>query len=109
MPAIATTDRLIGADPQAVAAVVRAIVRTQKALRSDALAAAAAGQKLFPPFEAGLITAIVARDLPFYTPEAFTRGMDAGGKLDWRLAKDGMTIELPAGSTEIRYGQATAP
>ena len=43
--------------------------------------------------------------LPFYTPEAFTRGMDAGGKLDWRLAKDGMTIELPAGSTEIRYGQ----
>jgi ribonuclease Z len=43
--------------------------------------------------------------LPFYTPEAFTRGMDSGGKLDWRLAKDGMTIELPAGSTEIRYGQ----
>lgn len=43
--------------------------------------------------------------LPFYTPEAFTRGMDAGGKLDWRLAKDGMTIELPAGGSEIRYGQ----
>jgi ribonuclease Z len=47
--------------------------------------------------------------LPFYTPEAFTRGMDAGGKLDWRLAKDGMTIDLPAGSAEIRYGQAVAP
>jgi ribonuclease Z len=43
--------------------------------------------------------------LPFYTPDAFTRGMDAGGKLDWRLAKDGMTIDLPAGSSEIRYGQ----
>jgi ribonuclease Z len=43
--------------------------------------------------------------LPFYTPEAFTRGMDAGGKLDWRLARDGMTIELPAESAEIRYGQ----
>jgi len=47
--------------------------------------------------------------LPFYNPEAFTRGMDDGGKLDWRLAKDGMTIELPAGGTEIRYGQAAAP
>ena len=42
--------------------------------------------------------------LPFYTPEAFTRGMDDGGKLDWRLAKDGMTIDLPAGSAEIRFG-----
>jgi ribonuclease Z len=43
--------------------------------------------------------------LPFYTPEAFTHGMDDGGKLDWRLAKDGMTIDLPAGGTELRYGQ----
>jgi hypothetical protein len=31
--------------------------------------------------------------------------MDAGGPLDWRLAKDGMTIDLPAGSDEIRFGQ----
>jgi ribonuclease Z len=43
--------------------------------------------------------------LPFYTPETFTKGMDAGGPLDWRLSKDGMTIELPAGSSEIRFGQ----
>jgi ribonuclease Z len=43
--------------------------------------------------------------LPNFTPEAFTKGMDAGGPLDWRLAKDGMTIELPAGSDEIRFGQ----
>ena len=43
--------------------------------------------------------------LPNFTPEAFTRGMDAGGPLDWRLAKDGMTIELPVGSQEIRFGQ----
>lgn len=42
--------------------------------------------------------------LPFFTPEAFTKGMDDGGKLDWRLAKDGMTIELPAGSAEVRFG-----
>jgi NitT/TauT family transport system substrate-binding protein len=68
MPAIATTDRLIAENPQAAAAVVRAVVRTQKELRDNAEAAAAVGAKLFPPFEAGLITAVVARDLPFYTP-----------------------------------------
>jgi ribonuclease Z len=43
--------------------------------------------------------------LPTFSAEAFTRGMDAGVPLDWRLAKDGMTIELPAGSDEIRFGQ----
>jgi hypothetical protein len=35
--------------------------------------------------------------LPMFTPEKFTRGMDAGGPLDWRLSRDGMTIDLPAG------------
>ena len=43
--------------------------------------------------------------LPFFTPEAFTRGVAAVGVGDWRLATDGMTIELPVGSTEIRFGQ----
>ena len=43
--------------------------------------------------------------LPFYTPQDFTRGMDAGAPLDWRLAKDGMTIDLPAGGGELRFGQ----
>ena len=42
--------------------------------------------------------------LPFYTPEAFTKGIEDGGKLDWRLAADGMTIDLPVGSAEVRYG-----
>ncbi|MDZ4376369.1 MAG: MBL fold metallo-hydrolase [Phenylobacterium sp.] len=43
--------------------------------------------------------------LPFFTPEAFGQGMDAGGPLDWRLARDGMTIDLPSGSGEIQFGQ----
>jgi ribonuclease Z len=42
--------------------------------------------------------------LPLFNAEAFTRGMDAGGKLDWRLAKDGMTIELPAGGSDVKFG-----
>jgi ribonuclease Z len=37
--------------------------------------------------------------------ETFTQGMDDGAKLDWRLAKDGMTMELPAGGTEIRISE----
>ena len=43
--------------------------------------------------------------LPMFTPETFTKGMNDGGPLDWRLAKDGMTIELPAGGTDIKFGQ----
>lgn len=43
--------------------------------------------------------------LPFYSPEAFTKGVDAVGIKDWRLAKDGMTIELPVGSAAINFGQ----
>ncbi len=37
--------------------------------------------------------------------ETFTQGMDDGGKLDWRLAKDGMRMDLPAGGTEIRISE----
>jgi len=43
--------------------------------------------------------------LPMFTPEKFTQGMDAGGPLDWRLSRDGMTIDLPARSPDIRFGQ----
>jgi ribonuclease Z len=43
--------------------------------------------------------------LPFFSPETFTRGIEAAGFADWRLSKDGMTIELPVGSTDIRFGQ----
>jgi ribonuclease Z len=42
--------------------------------------------------------------LPMFTPEAFAKGMEEGGKLDWRLAKDGMTIELPVGSDAVVFG-----
>jgi ribonuclease Z len=42
--------------------------------------------------------------LPMFTPEAFAKGMEDGGKLDWRLAKDGMTIDLPVGSEAVNFG-----
>jgi ribonuclease Z len=42
--------------------------------------------------------------LPIFNPQAFTRGVEAGVPLDWRLARDGMTIALPADSGEIVWG-----
>jgi NitT/TauT family transport system substrate-binding protein len=74
---IATTDRLIAEEPEAVAAAVRAVVATQKALKADVGLATEVGRKLFPPREANLIAGIVARDLPYYeasiAPDAISR------------------------------------
>jgi ABC-type nitrate/sulfonate/bicarbonate transport system substrate-binding protein len=66
MPAVATTDRLIATASDEAAAVVRAVVEAQGALKQDVTLATKVGAKLFPPYEAELIAALIARDLPFY-------------------------------------------
>src|SRR3954447_23412216 len=80
MPALITSDAVIARDPEAVAAAVRALVKTQKALKADVSLATKVGRKLFPAAEAELIADVVERDLPFYdaaiSPE-FVRGMTA--------------------------------
>jgi NitT/TauT family transport system substrate-binding protein len=80
MASIATTDRLIERSPEIAAAAVRAIVKTQAALKNDASLATGVGRKLFPPEEAELIAELIRRDLPYYdtkiTPE-FVAGMNA--------------------------------
>jgi NitT/TauT family transport system substrate-binding protein len=63
---IATTDALIARSPDKAAAAVRAIVKTQAALKANVARAAEVGQKLFPPSEAALITDLIRRDLPYY-------------------------------------------
>jgi ABC-type nitrate/sulfonate/bicarbonate transport system substrate-binding protein len=63
-----TTDRTIAQHPDAVAAAVRAIVKTQRALREHPQRATEVGRRLFPPAEAAMISDVVARDLPFYDP-----------------------------------------
>ena len=55
MASVAATDRLIDTSPATAAAAVRAIVKTQVALKDDPARAAEVGRKLFPPFEATLI------------------------------------------------------
>lgn len=78
-PALMTTDDLIEREPEAVAAAVRAIVKTQKAIKADIGLATKVGEILFPPSEAELIADVVERDLPYYdatVSEAFVSGMN---------------------------------
>ena len=78
MASVAATDRLIDGSPEVAAAAIRAIVKTQAALRADPDRAAEVGRKLFPPAEAALIAELIRRDLPYYdaaiSPE-FVAGM----------------------------------
>src|SRR5258705_5040765 len=79
MASIATTGRLIANAPDATAAAVRAIVKTQAALRADPERATEVGRKLFPPSEAALIADLIRRDLPYYDAsisEEFVTGMN---------------------------------
>ena len=78
MSAIMTSDKMIKDHPDKVAGAVRAIVKTQKALKADVSLATKVGRKLFPEYEASLIADLIQRDLPYYdakvTPE-FVAGM----------------------------------
>ena len=62
---LATTEAQIERDAESVAAAVRAIVKTQKALRADPALAAEVGRRKFPKEAAELITAIVERERLF--------------------------------------------
>jgi ABC-type nitrate/sulfonate/bicarbonate transport system substrate-binding protein len=78
MASIATSDSLIKRAPEQVAAAVRAIVKTQAALKQNVSLATEVGNKLFPPQEAGLIAELIRRDLPYYDAtisEEFVAGM----------------------------------
>jgi NitT/TauT family transport system substrate-binding protein len=78
MAAIMTSDKVIKDHPNETAAMVRAIVKTQKALKADVSLATKVGQKLFPEHEASLIAELIRRDLPYYDPTVsreFVAGM----------------------------------
>ena len=66
MPALITSEAVIAREPDAVAAAVRALVKTQQALKEDVSLATRVGKKYFPEEEASLIAGVVERDLPFY-------------------------------------------
>jgi NitT/TauT family transport system substrate-binding protein len=79
MASIATTDRLIDESPEIAAAAIRAVTKTQAALKEDVSLATQVGRKLFPPSEAELIAELIRRDLPFYDASispSFVAGMN---------------------------------
>jgi NitT/TauT family transport system substrate-binding protein len=78
MSSLITSDRLIEREPAVAAAAVRAIMKTQKALKDNVALATQVGRKLFPAAEAELIADVVARDIPYLTPHIsreFVAGM----------------------------------
>jgi len=88
--ALTTTERLITEHPQAAAGAVRAIVKTQKALKADPSLATGIAERLFPPEETPLIAGLIARDAPFYdatiSPEAID-GLNKFAKVSGLIAE----------------------
>jgi NitT/TauT family transport system substrate-binding protein len=79
---------------------VRAIVRTQRALKADPSLATEVGARLFPAEEASLIGDLVARDAPFYDASISQEAVDGLNKF---AAANGLT------SQPVPYDQLVAP
>ena len=98
--ALTTTDQLVNEQPQVAAAAVRAIVKTQSALKADPFLAARVGTRLFPMEEASLIGGLVARDAPFYDANIWPEAVDGLN----RFALANRLISEP-----VSYNQLVAP
>jgi NitT/TauT family transport system substrate-binding protein len=79
-PALTTSERLINEHPDVAAGAVRAIVKTQKALKADPSLATQVGNRLFPPDEALLIAGLIERDAPFYDANISQQAVDGLNK-----------------------------
>jgi ABC-type nitrate/sulfonate/bicarbonate transport system substrate-binding protein len=102
--ALATTDKLISEKPDVAAAAVRAIVETQKALKSEPSLAAKVGDELFPGEEAELIPSLVSRDAPFYDATITPAALDGLN----RFAVANGLIEHPLDHAQIAARQFEA-
>jgi NitT/TauT family transport system substrate-binding protein len=78
--ALTTTERLVNEQPHIAAGAVRAIVKTQKALKANPALATEVGNRLFPPDEASLIAGLIARDAPFYEAKILPEAVDGLNK-----------------------------
>jgi ABC-type nitrate/sulfonate/bicarbonate transport system substrate-binding protein len=102
MPVLAVSERLTQHSPEVAAAARRALGAAQQALRADPALATEVGEKRFPPREAGLIAAIVARDLPYYEPAISERSL-AGVN---RFARHIGILDADVPSRDILWPQA---
>ena len=98
--ALTTTDQLINERPQVAAAAVRAIVKTQRALKADPSLAEKVGARLFPVEEASLIGGLVARDAPFYDANISPEAVEGLNKF---AGANGLISQL------VPYDQLVAP
>ena len=101
-PALAVTEETIAAKPKMVAAMSRAVIRAQQALRADPGQAREVGERLFPPLEASLIPELIRRDAPFYDAE-ITGGAVAS------LAAFGQRAGLTTGKGTTALSDVVAP
>lgn len=67
-PALVATEQRLANAPDEVRAVLRAVVRAQRALADDPELAVEAARPHFPPQELDLISGLIARDAAFYDP-----------------------------------------
>jgi ABC-type nitrate/sulfonate/bicarbonate transport system substrate-binding protein len=77
--ALATTRTLVERQPEIAAAAVRALVKTQNALRREPALATQVGEKRFPKQQAALIAELIRRDGPYLQatiPRAAVSGMN---------------------------------
>lgn len=88
-PALATTQTFIDRHPDIAAAAVRAVVKTQKALKAEPSLAAKVGREMFPAEEAEIISVLVERDAPFYDAEITEKAIE--GLNRFCLARNLMT------------------
>lgn len=97
--ALATTDKFLHDHPEAAAGAVRAIVKTQQALRADPSIAKQVALKSFPEDEAQLIVPLIARDAPFYDAAITQEAIDGLNK----FAVESKQIDAP-----VPYDQLVA-
>jgi NitT/TauT family transport system substrate-binding protein len=76
-PAVIATDKSIRTRPEEIAAAVRAVVASQRALRADPSLAMVAAERRFPAYETTLIAELVERDMPFYDATIAEQSVDA--------------------------------
>ena len=78
--ALTTTEQFVREHPQVAAGAIRAITKTQRALRANPGLATEVANDLFPREEASLIADLIQRDAPFYGATISAEAIDGINK-----------------------------
>jgi ABC-type nitrate/sulfonate/bicarbonate transport system substrate-binding protein len=92
-PALAASEDFVRENPEIAAGAVRAIAKTQKALRAEPSLATKVGREVFPDQEAEVIATLVERDAPFYQAGISHEAVD--GLNRFCVARQLMTQAMP--------------